>query len=207
MTAKTAKVIEVVLCDKSPLVLAGLIQLFDADPRFDVMATAADGERFMEAAAKIPFDVGIIGWVMPFMSGRDVLIELRRLQSLARVVIYSGDTGTATPRQAMLEGAAGFCAKGDPPVRLIDTVYAVAAGRMVFPFMDMRSAMIDPLESLSVREGELLRNLADGLSNGEIGETLGISINTVKFHLKNLYEKLNVKNRAQAVARYLHGPT
>jgi two-component system, NarL family, nitrate/nitrite response regulator NarL len=206
MTAPPKKIIEVVLCDKSPLVLSGLVQLFDADPRFDVMATAADGERFMEAVEKIPFDVGIIGWVMPFMNGKDVLAGLRERGADSRIVVYTGDTSNATPRQAMLEGAAGYCAKSEPPERLIDTVCSVAAGRMVFPFMDMRAAMADPLESLSVREGELLRALADGMTNGEIAGKLGISINTVKFHLKNLYEKLDVRNRAQAVSRYLHGP-
>ncbi len=207
MSETDTEIIEVVLCDKSPLVLAGLVQLFDADPRFDVMATAADGERFMEAVEKIPFDVGVIGWVMPFLSGREVLEALRKSGADAKIIIYTGDTAQLTSRKAMLEGAAGFCAKSDPPEGLIDTVVAVSAGRMVFPFMDMRSAITDPLESLSVREADLLRLLADGMTNGEIADTLGISVNTVKFHLKNLYEKLDVRNRAQAVARYLHGPT
>ncbi len=206
MTNPVQDIIEVVLCDKSPLVLSGLVQLFDADPRFDVMATAADGERFMEAVAKIPFDVGIIGWVMPFLSGRDVLEDLRNRNSGIKIVIYTGDTSNATPRQAMLEGAAGFCAKSEPTERLVDTVSAVAAGRMVFPFMNMRAQMADPLESLSAREADLLRALSEGMTNGEIAEKFGISVNTVKFHLKNLYEKLDVRNRAQAVARYLNGP-
>lgn len=74
---------------------------------------------------------------------------------------------------------------------------------MVFPFMDMSSSDADPLGGLTVREQELLDSLTQGLTNAQIAGDLGISMNTVKFHLKNLYGKLNVRNRAQAVARYL----
>jgi len=80
---------------------------------------------------------------------------------------------------------------------------SVAEGRMVFPFMDMSDLSQDPLGGLTAREQELLSSLAQGCTNAQISGELGISLNTVKFHLKNLYGKLNVRNRAQAVARYL----
>ena len=80
---------------------------------------------------------------------------------------------------------------------------AVAEGRMVFPFMDMSQPGGDPFASLTSREQELLAALAHGRTNAQIAGDLEISLNTVKFHLKNLYGKLSVRNRAQAVAHYL----
>jgi len=77
---------------------------------------------------------------------------------------------------------------------------SVARGSMVFPFMDVRGLDDDPLSALTPRERELLGQLALGLTNNEIAKALGVSPNTVKFHLRNLYEKLDVRNRAEAVA-------
>ena len=88
---------------------------------------------------------------------------------------------------------------------MLDTIIAVAAGRMVFPFIDVSSLASDPLAGLTPRERELLAALAGGLTNQQMATQLDISLNTVKFHLKNLYDKLGVGNRAQAVAFYLKG--
>jgi len=199
--------IDVVLADKSPLVLAGLSTMFEADDRFTLLATAPDGERFMEAVVRLNFDVGIIGWDMPYMEGRTVLKALRdHTQDPApRIIVYTGNPAPDIPRQVMHMGGAGFCSKREAPERLIETVLSVSEGRMVFPFMDMSGPSSDPFASLTAREQELLAALAQGQTNAQIAGELGISLNTVKFHLKNLYGKLNVRNRAQAVARYLKG--
>ncbi|MDA1091244.1 MAG: response regulator transcription factor [Proteobacteria bacterium] len=198
--------IDIVVADKSPLVLAGLAELFRADDRFNLVATAADGERFMEAVDRLAFDVGVIGWVMPFMNGSDVLDALATRKDAPRIVIYTGDVGAAVPRRAMLKGAAGFCSKQEHPDILVETMITVADGRMVFPFIDMSKPLADPFGTLTARERELLAALADGLTNASIAGVLEISINTVKFHLKNLYEKLGVSSRSQALALYLKGP-
>ena len=77
---------------------------------------------------------------------------------------------------------------------------------MVFPYVDVRSLKRDPRESLTTREKALLVALAKGRTNTELATELGISINTVKFHLRNLYEKLGLRNRAQAIAfHYANG--
>jgi two-component system nitrate/nitrite response regulator NarP len=78
----------------------------------------------------------------------------------------------------------------------------VAKGRMVFPYVDVRSLKRDPRESLTEREKTMLAALARGRTNTELAADLGISINTVKFHLRNLYEKLGLRNRSQAIAFY-----
>lgn len=114
-------------------------------------------------------------------------------------MVYADDVGD-TARKALAAGAAGFTARSESVERLLETCLAVAKGQMVFPFLDVRSLRQDPIEQLSPRERTLLEALSKGLTNRELARELDISANTVKFHLSNLFEKLSVKNRAQAIA-------
>lgn len=199
-----ANPIRIGFADKNPLVLRGLQSLFGEDRRFELVVSASDGERFLDAVARFEFDVGIIGWVMVNGDGRAVLEALKERAAAGsphpRIVVYTGaDLGVA--RMAMQLGAAGFLSKSEPPERLLDVVAEVARGRMMFPFLDLGRAMAaDPLACLTARERELLERLAEGLSNEGLARRFGLSPNTVKFHLRNLYEKLGAANRAQAVA-------
>lgn len=197
--------ISVILVDKSPIVLSGLAAVFGNDSRFNVVATAADGERFIEAVDRINCDVAVIGWEMPFMDGRDVLTTLKGGADAPRIVVYTGSSKPNIGRQVLQLGGAGFCSKQDRPEVLVETVVSVAEGRMVFPFMSIDAPQSNELDTLTRRERDLLASLAHGHTNAQIAKSLNISLNTVKFHLKNLYEKLGVNNRAQAVARYFAG--
>jgi two-component system, NarL family, nitrate/nitrite response regulator NarL len=199
MATLAAKAIEVGLADKSPLVVAALKQLLGQGERFSLTVTASDGERFLDAIRRLHFDVGIIGWVMPYLDGRGVLEALSRLPAGPRIVVYTGDPDPALPRRVMALGAAAFVSKREPPERLLDAVEAVARGQMVFPFLDVRGLHQDPLGALSPRERELLSELGSGRTNAELAVGLGVSVNTVKFHLRNLFDKLHVRSRAQAV--------
>jgi len=76
----------------------------------------------------------------------------------------------------------------------------VADGKMVFPFLDVRDLRSDPISTLSRKERAILEALSEGLTNKQLSNRLGISTNTVKFHLSNIFDKLSVKNRAQAIA-------
>ncbi len=205
MAVQQSRQIAIVIAEKNPLLQSSLVKLFAGDDRFSVAAVANDGERFLEVVEKTPFDVGIIGWEMPYLDGRGVLQSLRGRVDAPRLIVYTGSPNPDVPRQAMTLGAAGFCSKREPPEQLLDTIVAVAAGRMVFPFIDVSSLASDPLAGLTPRERELLAALAGGLTNQQMATQLDISLNTVKFHLKNLYDKLGVGNRAQAVAFYLKG--
>jgi DNA-binding NarL/FixJ family response regulator len=221
LSAAVANPIRLGFADKNPLVLRGLQSLFGEDRRFELAVSASDGERFLDAVARFDFDVGIIGWVMANGDGRAVLEALRAwdaprawdaapsgaarssggvARALPRIVVYTGaDLDVA--RTAMQLGAAGFLSKSEPPERLLDLVAEVARGRMMFPFLDLgRASAAHPLAGLTVRERELLERLAEGLSNEGLARCFGLSPNTVKFHLRNLYEKLGAANRAQAVA-------
>ena len=191
--------VEVGIADKSPLVLTALKALLSQTERFRLAVAASDGERFLEAVRRIRFEVGIIGWVMPYRDGRDVLEALRGQPDAPRIVVYTGDPDPALPRRAMALGAAAFVSKREATDRLLDAVEAVARGKMVFPFLDVSEIAEDPLDSLSPRERELLSDLGSGRTNAELARNLGVSVNTVKFHLRNLFDKLQVRSRAQAV--------
>lgn len=169
------------------------------DERFDVRATATDGELFLKLLERVSIDVGIIGWKMPFADGRQVLTKLRERESSVRVVVYSG---ADVARQVRSLGGAGFYSKAKPPEGLIDVIYQVGQGNSIFPY-EQHEAKMDPLlASLTSRELEILEILSQGHSNRTIASKFEISTNTVKFHLKNLYEKVQVDNRTQAVAFY-----
>lgn len=196
--------VDLVIADKNPLVLSGLKQLFAEDKRFRVVATATDGERFLAAVERLSFDVGVIGWVMPYVDGAGILKTLREKPGAPRVVVYTGAPDLDIPRQTMALGGAAFVTKKEEPRRLLEVVAAVAAGQMIFPMLDVRQLYDDPMTRLTPRERDMLEQLSVGATNSQIAKHLSVSINTVKFHLKNLYEKCEVRNRAQAVAFYLN---
>lgn len=191
--------IQVILADSNPLVLSAMSEVFERDTRFSLLATSATAEGVLTLASRIPARVGIIDWDLPSMGGARLMEQLRELASPPRIIVYARESSQGHIL-AMGAGAAGFVARNGPVESLLDTCIAVAAGRMVFPFLDVRELQRNPLHSLSRREADMLAALARGMTNREMAKELGISANTVKFHLSNLYDKLSVKNRAQAIA-------
>ena len=143
--------------------------------------------------------MGIIGWKMPFADGRQVLTKLRERESKVRVVVYSG---ADVARQVRSLGGAGFYSKAKPPEGLIEVITQVGQGNSIFPY-EQHEGKTDPLSlRLTPQEMEILEVLSQGYSNRKIASKFEISTNTVKFHLKNLYEKIQVDSRTQAVAFY-----
>jgi len=191
----------VALGDSNPLVLSALAEIFENDPRFSMVVTAATAEGFLGALVRVPVQVGVIDWRLPALGGARLIEVLREQTKAARIVVY-GDDNQDLPRIAMAAGAAGFARRSGEVDGLLDTCVDVAAGKMVFPYVDVRELQSDPINTLSRKERATLDALAKGLSNRELAAELGISVNTVKFHLSNLYDKLAVRNRAQAIAFY-----
>jgi len=194
--------IDLSLADGNPLVLRALSELFDRDPRFSLVATSATAEGLLGAVMRVPVAVAVIDWHLPALGGQKLIEVLRDQPNAPRIVVYGDESRGEVTRAAMLAGAAGFAARTGPVERLLDTCVAVATGNMVFPYLDLRELQTDPVSQLTRRERALLEALAKGLSNKELAADFDISANTVKFHLSNLFEKLGVKNRAQAIAFY-----
>jgi two-component system nitrate/nitrite response regulator NarP len=194
---------KIAIADKNPVIRTGLIDIIARDGRFEVVATVPTGGALLKLALEQSIDIAIIGWALPDISGGDVLSELKKRQSPIRVIVYTGEPGQDVLRRTIKGGAWGFISKSDEPPVLIETISSVARGRVCFPYVDIEALSRDPLEMLTVRERELLAALADGWTNQQIAARIGISRNTVKYHLKNLYDKLDVNNRAMAVALYM----
>jgi len=213
MAARKSQPIRVLVADKAALVRRALEGLFAQDPRLRLVGVVEDGQLFLEALERFEVDVGVIGWVMPRADGHAVLAALRARGQEAEagaaraeappIVVYTGHPSSEIPRQVMRLGGAGFCSKSSPPEQLLETVVAASEGRMVFPMIDVRSLGQGPLATLTERERELLAALSEGTTNSELARRFRISLQTVKYHLKNVYLKVGVSNRAQAVALYL----
>lgn len=201
VTPPDGKPIDIMLADSNPLVLSAMSELFDRDPRFSLVATSSTAEGFLGTVMRVPVQVGVIDWNLPALGGAKLIEVLRDHETAPRLVVYGHDTGDL-PRLAMTAGAAGFASRSGDVETLLQTCVSVAGGAMVFPFIDVRELQQDPIQMLSRKERALLEALSKGLTNRELARELEISTNTVKFHLSNIYEKLSVRNRAQAIAFY-----
>ncbi len=201
MTEKPRYPIDVMLADNNPLVLSAMSEIFERDPRFSLVATSATAEGFLGAVMRVPVQVCVVAWNLPILGAAKLIEVLREQQNAPRFIVY-GDEAGDVPRLAMQAGAAGFAPRSGEVEGLLETCADVAAGKMVFPFIDVRKMHQDPIHGLSRKERAILEALAKGLPNRDLSKELQISTNTVKFHLSNIYEKLSVKNRAQAIAYY-----
>jgi len=195
--------IKVAIADKSPLMQTALRTLLKEDERFEFVSISRNSEEFLEQVKNESFDVAIIGWVIPPGDARFILDHLRTNPRAPKVLVYSGIESETVPAHVMAHGAAAFVSKNEQPEYLLDTLAEVARGRMVFPYLDVSQINASPISTLTKRELEILSSLAAGRTNKQIAAEKGVSTNTVKYHIRNLFEKLNVHNRGQAIALYL----
>lgn len=187
------------------MVASALRDMLDRDDRFDLVDHVESGEAFLSIveANRTAFDIAILGWKLGDMDAAELLTELRLRNFATRIVVFSNEHDIGILKQCVCLGVQGFCYQFDDPSILFDTLVAVAHGRICIPCMDITKINETPLSRLTVRELELLAVLANGWTNLQIATRTGISENTVKYHLKNLYDKLAVRNRAAAVALYV----
>jgi two-component system, NarL family, nitrate/nitrite response regulator NarP len=195
--------VNIAIADKNPMVLHALESLLTRDRRFNLLLMATNGVQFLSSLADYPVSLGVIGWELPPLHAPDILQALAKRPAAPKIVVYSGTKNPAAPAEILRLGGAGFVSKLSPPERLIEVFAAVAAGDVVFPFAGIHRARPDPLTSLTHRERDLLAALESGQSNAQLAREFGVSVNTVKFHLRNLFGKLDVRNRTQAICLYL----
>jgi len=193
--------VEITIAEGNALMLTALSELIEADGRFSLVSTVTTSEACLQTSLSLPCDVLIIDWTLPSFGAEKLIKTLRDQRSTIRVVVCTHTNSMEVPKRAMAAGAAGFFCHTDQSEQLLEVIADVAAGQMVFPYIDIRE-LSDPLQTLTKTERTLLTSLSRGMSNKELAEDHGIAVNTVKFHLRNLYDKLAVKNRAQAIAMY-----
>ncbi|MGI5129145.1 response regulator [Pseudonocardia sp. CA-107938] len=201
--------IKVLIVDDHPVVRDGLRGVIDGEPDMAVVGEAGHGA---EALARLPgsgADVVLMDLRMPVMGGVEAISELRRTTPDVRVLVLTTFDTDSDVLPAIEAGATGYLLKDTPREELLRAVRAAhrgeavlspaVAGRLMGSVRD-RSAEPAPQESLSARELEVLRLVAEGATNREAAKQLFISEATVKTHLLHIYAKLDVRDRASAVA-------
>ncbi|WP_037861150.1 response regulator [Streptomyces sp. NRRL S-340] len=212
--------IRVLVCDDQMLVRTGLVTIIGAQPDMEVAGECADGRTGVELARAVRPDVVVMDIRMPVLDG----LEATRLLAGAgvahpvKVLVVTTFNLDEYVYEALRAGASGFLLKDAPPDRLLHGIRTVATGAALLdPDVTRRlvgryAARIRPAESttpdipLTPRELEVLRLIADGLSNSEIAAVLVISQETVKTFVSRILAKLQLRDRVQAVVyAYRHG--
>ncbi|TDN91610.1 response regulator transcription factor [Microbacterium sp. BK668] len=199
--------IGVFLVDDHEIVRRGLANLVDVQPDMQVVGEAATARQALGRIIATEPDVAVLDVRLPDGSGIDVCRDVRsRLPGVACLILTAYDDDTAVSA-AVLAGAAGYVLKDIGASRLTESIRAVAAGRTLLDPVAVKSArsrMQDPpdddarLGSLGLRERQILRLIADGLTNRQIGDRLGIAEKTVKNYVSSLLSKLGLERRTQA---------
>ncbi|HEY2551130.1 MAG TPA: response regulator transcription factor [Streptosporangiaceae bacterium] len=196
--------IRVLIADDHPVVRDGLSGLFTADPEFEVLGGAADGDEAVRLGRALQPDVILMDLRMPRMDGVTAITELARAGVSARVLVLTTYDTDSHVLPAIEAGATGYLLKDAPREELLRAVRAAARGEAVLsPTVATRlmGRMRAPeAEPLSQRELDVLRLVAAGTTNRESAARLFISEATVKTHLAHIYAKLGVGDRAAAVA-------
>jgi DNA-binding NarL/FixJ family response regulator len=198
----------VLIVDDDALIRAGLRAILDAEPDLTVVGEAADGADVVPAVRRLRPDVVLMDVRMPAVDGIQATRLLQRLDDPPRVLVITTFENDEYVYEALRAGAGGFLLKRSRPVQIVDAVRVVARGdSLLFPAAVRRlaaaygppSAATLPGVQLTDREGEVLRLMADGLSNAEIATRLVLGLETVKTHVGNVLAKLGVRDRTQAV--------
>jgi DNA-binding NarL/FixJ family response regulator len=192
--------IRVMVFDDHTLVREGIVALLQMQPDFQVVGEAGDGQSAIARYRAHRPDVALVDLRMPGGDGVSVIRVIREEFPAARLLVLTTYDSEDDIMRALQAGAAGYLLKGAGRAALGEAIRAVHAGRRYIPpDIAGRVAPRPADEALSEREVEVLRGIARGLGNKEIGEELGISESTVKGHVNRLLAKLGVTDRTKAL--------
>jgi two-component system, NarL family, nitrate/nitrite response regulator NarP len=194
----------VLIAERNPLVLAALRGLFKEQGDFSITGTVRTSGEVVHAVRRQDFDCLLLGWQLADADAPEILSILSRLEMSPRIVLFADQNLPVIIKETIRFGVHGLCYQFEDPEILFATLAAVIKGRICIPYTELSKVTAPAIARLTARESELLGMLADGWSNTQIATRTGISENTVKYHLKNLYDKLEVRNRAMAVALFTH---
>jgi DNA-binding NarL/FixJ family response regulator len=205
--------VRVVLADDQEMVRAGLRMLIDFQPDLEVVGEAADGIEAVEVVTRVRPDVVLMDVRMPRCDGIEAARRILAAVPDTAVVVLTTFDEDASLAEALRSGVSGFLLKVAPPEQLLQAIRTVAAGNgLLDPAVTLRviaasarSPAPDPrasarLATLTGRETEVLRLVAEGLTNAEIAAALFLGEATVKTYLSRMLTKLDLRDRVQAVA-------
>jgi DNA-binding NarL/FixJ family response regulator len=197
--------INLVLIDDHPLVLNGLQQLFAMEPNINVLASCSNGEQALQTIINYLPDILILDLKMPRKNGLEVLRELQQEKLPTKVVLLTAALDDNEVLEAIRLGVRGVVLKEMAPQLLIQCINKVYAGgewlekdsvgRALEKMLKRETERQRMIQILTPREIKLINLVAGGLSNKQIADKLFITEGTVKVHLHNVYDKLQVKSR------------
>jgi DNA-binding NarL/FixJ family response regulator len=202
------KTIRVVLADDHAVVRKGIREYLEEDPVIQVVGEASDGEEAVALVAREKPDVAIFDVQMPRLNGLEAARQLKTQSPDTRILVLTAYDDEPYIFAAFRAGASGYLLKTTTPDELCQAVRAIAAGesalsptiaKKLLQRATGRTSEDESLEALSERELEVLRLAAKGQSNKQIASSLSISDRTVQGHLANIYSKLHVATRTEAV--------
>jgi DNA-binding NarL/FixJ family response regulator len=199
--------IRVLIVDDSPLMRVGLARSLEDDPSIELVATAADARKGLTLAEELRPDVVLLDLHMPEVSGQVVLQRLREQLPDVRVLVVTASEEAQSLLDAVAAGAAGYLTKRASPDELRRAVIAVhggssvitpeLAGHLLHAYAGRSGSDAGRRPMLTPREQEVLRLVAQGHTDKEIGRTLGLSPRTVQTHLTRIREKTGARRRAE----------
>ena len=197
-------IVRILTVDDHPLMRAGVEAVLGAHPDLVVVAEAGTADEAVAAFREHRPDVTLMDLGLPDRSGVEATRDILALDPDARVLALTTYDGDEDIYRALEAGAAGYLLKDMLRTEIADAVRAVAAGRRVVPpGVAARLAEQFPRAGLTDREREVLAAAADGLSNQQIADRLGIALGTVKVHVRHVLDKLDAPDRTAAVTAAL----
>jgi len=197
--SETPDRIRLLVADDHMVMRMGIVTAASDQPDMVVVAEVESGEQALAAYREHRPDVLVLDLRMGDLSGLETLRVIRTEFPAAKIVIFSNYARSEEVYQSLKAGAAGFVVKSMEATKLLEAIRAVHRGERFIP-ADLAPKARDRLPSeLSDREVDVLRLLADGRSNKEIGHMLGVTEATIKVHVTNLFGKLGVTARTEAI--------
>jgi two-component system nitrate/nitrite response regulator NarL len=200
----------VVIADRHPVVLQGLTNLLGPHSGFKVVACCSDGTNCIEAIRNLVPDLAILDISMYGLTGLDILAIANSESLPSRIVFFVASIDENELVMAAAAGAYGVILKDVAPEILVQSLQQVAAGHRLLPRLASEQAIPREQEHVAIRENvlavltdrerQIMRLVSEGLSNKEIGRRLNLADGTIKVHLHNIYQKLEINNRTVLAA-------
>lgn len=192
--------ITILAADDHPLIRDGIHAAIQSQPDMVLVAEASNGREAVEMFIRYRPDVTLMDLQMPLMNGIDATMEIRRVAPSAHVLVLTTYSGDMQAARALEAGAAGYLLKGSLRKELVQAIRDVHEGRRrIQPEIAHDLAEHFSSDRLSPREVEVLRSVSAGQSNKIVADTLNITEDTVKGHMKNIMAKLQASDRTHAV--------